>query len=440
MKQQNLILFGAIILICTGVVGQLWKDTPVTPKKQPQVNCMECHFSLTGQEVMHAPVEDACDYCHISNGNDHPMENVIGFDLGDQMPGLCYLCHEEPTKKNQHMPSEMGECLMCHSVHGSPNKFLLVQPQESVICAECHDMSMTEKPVKHSPVANGSCSSCHDPHQSDNSGLLRVEPPDLCLQCHESVKEESGLANQHYPFEEDCSYCHETHSSDQPGLLIEKSPELCYECHDMESTVESAKVIHKVINEKKGCANCHSPHASEQGMLLIEQENDLCLSCHSKTIKTVEKNILNIGQQLEKSTFIHYAIEMDGCTACHNPHVSENFSLLNGSFPEGLYSEAKAENFALCFTCHESEILTSEISSTATYFRNGDQNLHFVHINGDKGRNCNVCHEMHGSVNEHLIRESVWFGNWEMPIEYTSDENGGSCNTGCHAKKNYSRE
>ncbi|MCK4993003.1 MAG: hypothetical protein KAS29_21040, partial [Bacteroidales bacterium] len=83
--------------------------------------------------------------------------------------------------------------------------------------------------------------------------------------------------------------------------------------------------------------------------------------------------------------------------------------------------------------------MLAEVTTTATNFRNGDQNMHFLHINGTKGRNCNLCHDMHGSPNEHLIADKVMFGNWEMPVGFKALENGGSCLTGCHAEKQYVR-
>jgi predicted CXXCH cytochrome family protein len=373
------------------------------------------------------------------NGNEHPQDGVPGFDLGDEMPGLCFLCHEEHTKENKHAPVEMGECLMCHSAHGSPNKGLLIQSPESAMCAECHDMSMTELRVKHGPIGGGTCSSCHDPHQSDQSALLKSEKPGLCMQCHTKASLEGGMAILHYPFEDDCANCHTTHSSEQDHLLNEKMPELCYMCHDMQSTIEEAPVVHKVIIQGKGCSNCHSPHASNQGMLLIKEGKALCMDCHSETIETEERTLANIGLSLKEGNFIHGVIEMDGCIVCHSPHTSDNPLLLNGTFPTSTYTAATAENFDLCFTCHDAALMETEVTTDATNFRNGDKNMHFLHINGEKGRNCNLCHDMHGSANEHLIADKVMFGNWDMPVGFKVLENGGSCLTGCHAEKQYIR-
>ncbi len=80
-----------------------------------------------------------------------------------------------------------------------------------------------------------------------------------------------------------------------------------------------------------------------------------------------------------------------------------------------------------------------EFTTTATNFRNEDQNLHFLHSNSDKGRNCNLCHDVHGSMNEHLILTNAKFGNWDMPLKFSLLDNGGSCSTGCHSTKSYER-
>jgi len=405
----------------------------------PPLSCTDCHSALIEHEVVHEVAADDCETCHVSNGNDHPRVSTSGFDLMDVMPDLCYYCHEEPTKSMQHAPAEMGECVMCHSPHGSPNKSLLLNSPQTALCAECHDMSMTEKQFKHEPVVKGTCASCHDPHQSDNSYLLTQEKQQLCKNCHTNERMQAEMEYIHYPFEDDCSNCHESHSADNDKLLMQKTPELCYNCHDMESALLEAKTVHKVINDDKSCANCHSPHASNQALFLIKAEKEMCLDCHSGEIKTEERTIANIGKSLKEGNHIHGVIESDGCIICHSPHYSDYPMLLSGAFPTEEYTTTSMESFDLCFLCHDYSMLEEETTDWATEFRDGDRNMHSLHINGEKGRNCNLCHDIHGSPNEHMIANKVQFGNWEMPVDYKADGNGGSCSTGCHGEKSYSR-
>jgi predicted CXXCH cytochrome family protein len=301
-------------------------------------------------------------------------------------------------------------------------------------------LDIANKKVKHVPAFDGNCHTCHDPHQSDLAYFLKEEKSKLCVSCHENIKIEAALPNIHPPFSDDCANCHSTHGSDNEKLLTEKSPVLCFTCHtNLQSDIENSTVIHKAISESKGCANCHSPHASNQKSYLVSEEKELCLSCHNENIQT-EKGILqNIGKMLKKGNFVHGAIKNDGCVICHDPHNSKNSLLLPEPYPSGQYTDGKSENFALCFSCHESGLMENKVDSTITNFRNGNQNLHFIHLSGNKGHNCNICHNIHGSVFDYLISNKVKFGKWEMPLKYIKEENGGTCNTGCHEDKKYLR-
>ena len=169
-----------------------------------------------------------------------------------------------------------------------------------------------------------------------------------------------------------------------------------------------------------------------------------------KTIQQREEHINGIASgiessknqllEMEKNLKIHGAIELDGCYACHKAHSTDINSLLTASFPKGLYAPAIKENFAMCFDCHDGDLITNSANNkNVTGFRNGETNLHFLHINGEKGRNCNNCHDMHSSVNDHLILKNVMFGNWQMPLNYQSNETGGSCTPGCHGETIYVR-
>ena len=229
-----------------------------------------------------------------------------------------------------------------------------------------------------------------------------------CKDCHSVLIEKKVV---HAVAADDCESCHTANENEHPkqGVkgfdLVEKVPALCFMCHNMQAAIDSAMVVHKVVNDAKGCLNCHSAHASDQEKLLTKDQKELCLSCHNKTIKTEDKTLANIGQFLKKGNMVHGVIESDGCTVCHNPHASEESLLLKGRFPAGQYTSAKPENFELCFTCHDQELLTAKTSTTATQFRNGEHNLHYLHINGEKGRNCNVCHNVHGSINDKMLIE-----------------------------------
>ena len=147
----------------------------------------------------------------------------------------------------------------------------------------------------------------------------------------------------------------------------------------------------------------------------------------------------NVRKQILNSKFVHAGMNNGKCSLCHLPHSKGTPWTLNAPFPDGFYVAAKRDSFDLCFGCHETDLLEAAITTTATGFRNGDRNLHFVHMSGDKSRNCTVCHAIHGSDNEHLINTKVPFGEWTMPLNYYPAENGGSCSPGCHDIQIYTR-
>lgn len=264
-----------------------------------------------------------------------------------------------------------------------------------------------------------------------------------CEDCHANL---ISKKTQHpAALDDGCSTCHQSNNTEHPKtgvktfVLTDKLPDLCFTCHDdIKSDLANLKVVHGAVTQQKLCINCHSPHSSDQGKLLVTTEKELCLSCHDKIIPSGDKKLVNIKLLLKNSKVIHSPVS-EGCTTCHRPHASANNYLLAKSFPEGFYTSAKKDSFALCFDCHDSELIETATTNSATNFRNGNKNLHVVHINGEKGKNCVMCHNIHGSNNDHLIQDKITFGSWEMKINYKANTNGGSCSPGCHREKKYTR-
>ena len=132
----------------------------------------------------------------------------------------------------------------------------------------------------------------------------------------------------------------------------------------------------------------------------------------------------------------------------HRVHVLENIACdllclfcLEIIDPDiiGQYAEGIKDNYAFCWECHDSDLLELAKTTTATNFRDGERNLHYVHLIGKKGRSCSICHDVHATKREHLIVDKVPFGDWEFPVNYVPDENGGSCFPGCHQQYKYTR-
>jgi len=235
-----------------------------------------------------------------------------------------------------------------------------------------------------------------------------------------------------------CTGCHSPHSTENRYQLLMKPPALCYDCHSEKE--EKLKTPHKVVSSEKSCMNCHDPHASDYAQQLKAQNMDLCLKCHNRQRKTPSGYVMNIKKFLERHPEHHGPILAEECTPCHNPHGSNEWRMLKKAFPSTFYVPFQVERYSLCFECHDADLVLEKKTSSSTGFRNGDKNLHYVHVNDpEKGRRCLVCHDVHAAKGPRLIRESVNFGKWNIPLKFEILETGGRCASGCHFPREYHR-
>ncbi len=305
-------------------------------------------------------------------------------------------------------------------------------------CIKCHSAIIDNKVVH--PLLESGCDYCHEStgeeHPGEKQGFKTSSSyPSLCYTCHDDKNSKSHVHTA--VADGDCSVCHSPHSSPNRSLILEGfSDNICLDCHTIET--ETAKVVHGPVM-KGQCLDCHDPHQSEYPNALKLAPNELCLYCHNKTITNRGREISSIQQHIKKGNSVHEVISTGECIICHTPHTGNFPDLLVANYPENNYAEAKVESFDLCFMCHDSELMTTETTESGTGFRNGKKNLHYLHVNGSMGRNCSLCHDPHGAPGQHMLKEYVMFGKWKMPLGLELNENGGSCATGCHKRKEYSR-
>jgi predicted CXXCH cytochrome family protein len=191
--------------------------------------------------------------------------------------------------------------------------------------------------------------------------------------------------------------------------------------------------------------NCHNPHASNMPSLLVAMPFDLCVNCHGKDgmKDSSGKPMTNLKKLLADNKTHHKPVENKDCTACHTPHGSPNFRLLVDAYPAEFYAPFEEENYALCFECHKSEIVKEKETTTLTRFRDGSRNLHFLHVNNpERGRTCRACHEVHAAQQPHIIRDAVPYGSrgWNLKINFTPTDTGGTCAKTCHGVKSYNNK
>jgi len=410
-----------------------------------------CHALMGADKFVHKPVQEGkCTTCHTATREadkktKHPDNLTI--TLSQQGADLCYMCHAPKNKKkNVHAPIMGGECISCHNPHGSPNKGLLndVMPK---ICFSCHPESMMQHKVMHPPVAAGDCSSCHYNHQGDLPNRLQQEGNALCFTCHPD--KENGIKTKktvHPPVKQSCTLCHNPHGSANKAMLIDVAPGICSTCHPNQSALAEKSVFkHGPMSDVKACMNCHDPHFSDQKGLLSAAQTDLCVGCHNKEMDTASGKLKDLKAFLAANNGGQGPLKGKACVTCHNPHGSVYWRLLVKYYEPMFYATYSESNYAICFNCHTKEAFTERKTELATKFRNGADNLHFRHVSKNaKGRTCRICHEVcsecQSTGRPNHMKESVGYGEWTMPVNYSPRKDGGSCEPGCHGEKQYSRQ
>ena len=399
----------------------------------------ECHARMATAKHLHGPVaQKSCGSCHEDDIGGHV------FPLKRSPTETCTFCHSVAgTAKHQHKALEKG-CLACHQPHASEAKFLLKADTVERTCATCHEQPM--KKFAHDPFVKGECTLCHQPHQSEYARLLKGgEGADHCLSCHTGTKDKIAKADyKHPPAQQDCTTCHGPHATDFKHQLKADVDTTCLTgCHkNVADHLANAPVQHAAMTIENGCANCHDPHAAGEAKLLKERMDKLCITCHSKEIKAADGHLIADMRPMVNAKYTHGPIRAGNCSGCHDAHGAPKASLLTREFPKSFYTSFAEEKYELCFTCHEKQLVTLEKTASLTGFRNGDTNLHYLHVNRDeKGRTCKACHNVHGSDLPKHIATDVAFerGNWAMPVGYSKTDDGGSCTPGCHKTREYNR-
>ena len=130
----------------------------------------------------------------------------------------------------------------------------------------------------------------------------------------ELARDDSGATwGLHEPLK-DCVTCHykqpEQDSSDIP-YLVAPVPQLCYGCH--KDYISPAKWVHGPV-VTGDCLFCHEPHKTDNKSLLRKPIPELCHQCH-------EAGMLQSVANHSDESYAH-------CNACHDGHMSPGRMLL----------------------------------------------------------------------------------------------------------------
>jgi predicted CXXCH cytochrome family protein len=313
-----------------------------------------------------------------------------------------------------------------------PDAARAANPAPSCQSAGCHAAIGKAKWV-HGPVGIGACEVCHVVGPNDRPGKkhdlkLAAAGAALCFSCHQEKEAMRKEAFVHGPVAaEECTPCHDPHQSEHKFQLKRAGADLCFSCHSRDMIAKQ-----NVHGPVKGgnCGACHVPHGSRNKFLLAKERPGLCTDCHAK-----------IGDLIKNSKNVHGPVQEGDCNACHDAHASDNPRRLLDFFPAQFYMPYAVKNYALCFECHNNDIASTPETTSLTDFRDGNRNLHFVHINKEKGRSCKACHEVHAGDQEKHIRKDVPFGSggWMLPVNFKRTATGGYCEVGCHRPMSYDR-
>ena len=427
------------------VIGSLSPGVLAMQQERPSgrvLNCVtsNCHQEVDRFKFAHEPVQKRlCLDCH-----DYTDESEHLFQLKDTASALCLQCHTIEQGSTVHAPIMEMDCVSCHSSHGSDFRGMLALDPLGNLCTRCHEEDYTKKAVIHGPVAARACVICHEPHTSGWPALLREPADKLCLGCHDGFDSgATSMRNTHEPLKNGCTTCHDPHASDSKFQLAQDVPGLCFECHEpIQRSIALSPVVHGPTLEPFGCTECHTPHGSDLPRLQRRPQPEGCLTCHDKEIIAADgKRLTNMALLLKESPDHHGPIREGSCTYCHHPHAGDHARLLLKEYPKDFYAAFTVDRYALCFGCHSPEIVSDETGFGVTRFRNGEQNLHRLHVDQEKGRTCRACHEVHASKRPFHIRDEVPFGpgGWLLPINFQVTPTGGSCAPGCHEAREYNR-
>lgn len=273
--------------------------------------CLDCHDARVtasadrgalprqrvdlGAKVVHKPVAERCDHCHVS-GHGSSVPNMLKLEP----PGLCLSCHAKTFEKVTlaHSALQLGACPVCHEPHSGPRPGLLRDDDPNRLCARCHEVETAQRPVAHRPVEQQKCLSCHTAHGGTVPGGLLATERVLCARCHEPWPKPKVAHAAVERF--GCGGCHDPHGAKQPGLLIRPVNELCSSCHPKQSdgnhVSSTSRTVHRVSgggavldggvggSPELTCVSCHRAHGSDSPKLLTfgRTVQESCGQCHAE--------------------------------------------------------------------------------------------------------------------------------------------------------------
>ena len=396
---------------------------------------------------------------------------AVALDRNGQMQ--CTTCHD--PHNNQYgsflvMPNNASAlCVTCHklanwsgSAHAVSSKLLPMALAAQVTPKKAGFQSKVSMAVD--SVAHTACASCHVPHAAGTkSALMRFSMPEKnCIDCHAGDGPGKNIATDLKK-----NSAHQTFTATDVHFAREDlvNPTTrhvtCADCHNPHATSSATGGKNQVSG-----ALAAVPGVSAGGGILpaVKREYELCFRCHGDSTArgpaSVPRQFVQTNTRLEFSpgNISFHPVEsigknsstpslilplttssQIGCIDCHNsdqspaaggsgangPHGSVYAPLLERMLRLTDGTPYNPADFALCFKCHSSSVVDSDLASSWQYHR--------THIENYRAA-CTTCHDSHAATQPHLINfNTAYVSPNNGVLNYLSTgPNHGTCTLTCH--------
>lgn len=246
-----------------------------------------------------------------------------------------------------HQAGQLPEsCTNCHDLQETKTMGLVGLKQQTS-CATCHPNIVIKHQWEHSPAYNQQCLSCHQQFVKPwRIGFREGRIDKTCFACHPNETVWESKKYRHGALIGGCTLCHNPHGGNFRYMLWDEgSLNICLTCHEEKERLvkneNSANLVHGIIYGK-GCTACHEPHASNERYMLLKPVNELCVSCHTGLAGITRGH--PVANHPVKGPRERRRPDRElTCIGCHDPHGSPNQNMLIKTKKGGI----------LCRVCHQ---------------------------------------------------------------------------------------